>query len=189
MSDLKRIMLAGEGGQGVQSVAMILSEASYKAGKQVMYIPNFGVEQRGGVSVAFMQISSEDPIGSPKFDDADIIVALSDRAVRRVQDFVNPNTIYVYDSAISDEARKDLPKEDEVAKLVEISAHEIANTELHVRVFNVIIMGAVLGLTHMVPEEDIKAALEKKFAKKFEADPSLRDMNYTALRKGMELVG
>ena len=91
MSDLKRIMLAGEGGQGVQSVALILSEAAYKAGKQVMYIPNFGVEQRGGVSVAFMQISSE-VIGSPKFDDADIIVALSDRAVKRVQMYAKPNT-------------------------------------------------------------------------------------------------
>ncbi len=187
MSDLKRIMLAGEGGQGVQSVAMILSEASYKAGKQVMYIPNFGVEQRGGVSVAFMQISS-DVIGSPKFDNADIIVALSDRAVKRVQMFAKPNTIYVYDSAISEEARKDLPKEGEVAKLVEISAQEIANTELHVRVFNVIIMGAVLGLTDIVSIDAIKESLDKKFAKKFEANPALRDMNYTALIRGMELV-
>lgn len=187
MSDLKRIMLAGEGGQGVQSVAAILSEASYKAGKQVMYIPNFGVEQRGGVSVAFMQISS-DVIGSPKFDNADLIVALSDRAVRRVKIYVNPNTIYVYDSSISEEARKDLPKENEVAKLVEIPAHEIANTELHVRVFNVIIMGAVLGLTDMVSIDVIKEALEHKFAKKFEANPALRDMNYTALEKGMSLV-
>lgn len=187
MSDLKRIMLAGEGGQGVQSVAAILSEASYKAGKQVMYIPNFGVEQRGGVSVAFMQISS-DVIGSPKFDNADLIVALSDRAVSRVKMYANPNTIYVYDSGISEEARKNLPKEGEVAKLVEIPAHEIANTELHVRVFNVIIMGAVLGLTDMVSIDVIKEALEHKFAKKFEANPALRDMNYTALEKGMSLV-
>jgi 2-oxoglutarate ferredoxin oxidoreductase subunit gamma len=187
MSDLQRIMLAGEGGQGVQSVATILSEASYKAGKQVMYIPNFGVEQRGGVSVAFMQISSE-TIGSPKFDNADLIVALSDRAVDRVKMFAKPNTIYVYDSSISEEARKNLPKEGEVAELVEIPAHEIANTELHVRVFNVIIMGAVLGLTHMVSLDDVKAAIEHKFAKKFEANPDLREMNYTALEKGMSLV-
>ena len=92
MSGLKKIMLAGEGGQGVQSVAAILSEAAYAAGKEVMYIPNFGVEQRGGVSIAFMQISDE-VIGSPKFDDADIIVALSDRAIERVQMYVNPNTV------------------------------------------------------------------------------------------------
>ena len=46
-----KIVLAGEGGQGVQSIAKILVEAGYEAGKQVLYIPNFGVEQRGGVSV------------------------------------------------------------------------------------------------------------------------------------------
>lgn len=188
MSTLKRIMLAGEGGQGVQSVAAILSEASYAAGREVMYIPNFGVEQRGGVSIAFMQISDE-TIGSPKFDDADIIVALSDRAVKRVQMYVNPNTVYVYDANISAEARKDLPAADSVAKLVEIPAHRIANTELHVRVFNVIIMGAVLGLTEIVSVEDIKKALEKKFAAKFEANPDLRQMNFQALDKGISLVG
>ena len=187
MSDLKKIMLAGEGGQGVQSVAAILSEAAYQAGKDVMYIPNFGVEQRGGVSIAFMQISSE-TIGSPKFDDAEIIVALSDRAIERVKMYVNPNTVYVYDANIGAEARNHLPAADSVAKLVEIPAHKIANTELHVRVFNVIIMGAVLGLTDIVSVDVIKAALEKKFAAKFTADPSLRDMNYTALEKGLSLV-
>ena len=181
MSGLKKIMLAGEGGQGVQSVAAILSEAAYAAGKEVMYIPNFGVEQRGGVSIAFMQISDE-VIGSPKFDDADIIVALSDRAIERVQMYVNPNTVYVYDANISD-------AESDVAKLQEIAAHHIANTELHVRVFNVIIMGAVLGLTNIVSVDDVKKALDHKFQAKFEANPSLRDMNYTALEKGISLVG
>ena len=48
-----KIVLAGEGGQGVQSIAKILVEAGYEAGKQILYIPNFGVEQRGGVSIAF----------------------------------------------------------------------------------------------------------------------------------------
>lgn len=54
-----KIVLAGEGGQGVQSIAKILVEAGYEAGKQILYIPNFGVEQRGGVSIAFCQISDE----------------------------------------------------------------------------------------------------------------------------------
>ena len=54
-----KIVLAGEGGQGVQSIAKILVEAGYEAGKQILYIPNFGVEQRGGVSIAFCQIADE----------------------------------------------------------------------------------------------------------------------------------
>jgi hypothetical protein len=59
-----KIVLAGEGGHGVQSVAKILVEAAYEANKEVLYIPNFGVEQRGGVSIAFCQISDE-KIGEP----------------------------------------------------------------------------------------------------------------------------
>ena len=54
-----KIVLAGEGGQGVQSIAKILVEAGYEANKEILYIPNFGVEQRGGVSVAFCQIGDE----------------------------------------------------------------------------------------------------------------------------------
>ena len=54
-----RIVLAGEGGQGVQSIAKILVEAGYEAGKEILYIPNFGVEQRGGVSIAFCQVADE----------------------------------------------------------------------------------------------------------------------------------
>jgi 2-oxoglutarate ferredoxin oxidoreductase subunit gamma len=54
-----KIALAGEGGQGVQSVAMILTEAAALEGKEILYIPNFGVEQRGGVSIAFVQIGDE----------------------------------------------------------------------------------------------------------------------------------
>lgn len=53
MEDTVKIALAGEGGQGVQSVAGIMVEAANDSGREALYIPNFGVEQRGGVSVAY----------------------------------------------------------------------------------------------------------------------------------------
>ena len=71
---LVRVALAGEGGQGVQSVAEILAEAAYNENKQAIYIPNFGLEQRGGVSIAFIQVSDE-RIGAPKFNKADVVIA------------------------------------------------------------------------------------------------------------------
>ena len=72
---LVRVALAGEGGQGVQSVAEILAEAAYNENKQAIYIPNFGLEQRGGVSIAFIQVSDE-RIGAPKFNKADVVIAM-----------------------------------------------------------------------------------------------------------------
>ena len=77
---ITKIAIAGEGGQGVQMIAEILAEAANQMGKNAIYIPNFGVEQRGGVSIAFVQIS-DGPIGAPKFVEADILIPVSPRAV------------------------------------------------------------------------------------------------------------
>lgn len=184
MGKATKIILAGEGGQGVQSVAEIIAESANEEGREALYIPNFGVEQRGGVSVAYLQISDE-AIGSPKFQTADIVVALSDRAVYRTQKYVGPETVYVYDSGIEgiDDA---LPTN--AKKVLGIPAIEVAKKELHPRVFNIIIMGAVIKATEVVSEERARAAIEKKLGYKFEKNPKLRELNFTAIARGMELV-
>lgn len=184
MGKAVKIALAGEGGQGVQSVAMILTEAAAMEGKEILYIPNFGVEQRGGVSIAFVQIGDE-KIGAPKFKTGDIVVALSDRAVRRVSMHVGPQTVFIYDAGIKG-VEDDLPKN--AKRILAIPALETANKELHPRVFNVLIMGAVIGATHVVSLEKAKEAIEKKLGYKFEQDPKLREMNFKALERGYEMV-
>ena len=77
-NNLKRILVAGEGGQGVQAIASIIAKVAHGLNKKVVHLPNFGVEQRGGVSLAFIQISDEE-ISFPKFQDADIAVILAER--------------------------------------------------------------------------------------------------------------
>ncbi|MDS1030487.1 2-oxoacid:acceptor oxidoreductase family protein [Bacillota bacterium LX-D] len=184
MSKYVKIALAGEGGQGVQSVAAIITEAAYDDGYEALYIPNFGVEQRGGVSVAYVQIS-DTAIGSPKFKTADIVIALSDRAVRRTTRYVGPQTVFVYDDNIRN-IENDLPQN--AAKVLPIPALKIAKQELHPRVFNIVIMGAVIAATRVVDLDKAKAAIEKKLGYKFEQYPELREMNFKALERGFELV-
>lgn len=181
---LIRVALAGEGGQGVQSVAEILAEAAYNSGKQTIYIPNFGLEQRGGVSIAFIQVSDK-RIGAPKFFKADIVVALSERAVERTTVYSDKNTIFVYDSGFN------VPEESlpgEAKRIIGIPALETANRDLHSRVFNIIIMGAVIGLSGIVTFEAAQEALEHKLAYKFEKNPDLRELNIKALKTGKELA-
>lgn len=96
---ITRIAIAGEGGQGVQMIAEILAEAANQMGKNAIYIPNFGVEQRGGVSIAFVQIS-DGPIGAPKFVEADILIPVSPRAVERTTMHAGEDTIYIYDDSL-----------------------------------------------------------------------------------------
>lgn len=211
-----KIVLAGEGGQGVQAIANILAEAADAEGKEAIYIPNFGVEQRGGVSIAYVQID-KNKIGSPKFPKADIVIALSGRAITRTARYVDGRTTFVYDSSTvasaeireeaigiqgveadprsqrrteviddSKESNIELPKN--AGNIVGIPANDIAKNELHPRVFNIMILGAVLKATGVVSVEQVKAAIEDKLGDKFEKNPELRDLNYRALEKGMSLV-
>lgn len=212
-----RMVLAGEGGQGVQVIANILAESANAEGKEVIYIPNFGVEQRGGVSIAFVQID-DNPIGSPKFPKADIVVALSNRAVDRTRQYVDERTTFIYDNslvsaaeiaeeaigiqaneadprgqrptaAIDDDKKQvqvQLPTS--AANTIGIPANDIAKSELHPRVFNIIILGALFKATEVVPLARIKESIEEKLGAKFEHNPALRDLNYKALAKGMSLV-
>ncbi|MFZ3100827.1 MAG: 2-oxoacid:acceptor oxidoreductase family protein [Desulfitobacteriaceae bacterium] len=184
MAKVVKIALAGEGGQGVQSVAQIMTNAANDEGKEALYIPNFGVEQRGGVSIAFCQISDE-RIGAPKFEIGDIVIALSDRAVVRTQQYVGPKTIFIYDASIEG-IEESLPTNG--AKVLAIPALRISKEELHPRVFNVVILGATLEATGVLSLDDAKKALEKKLGYKFEQNPKLREQNYKALERGAELV-
>jgi len=181
---LVRVALAGEGGQGVQSIAEIMAEAAYENNQQAIYIPNFGLEQRGGVSIAFIQVSDK-RIGAPKFFKADVVVALSERAVARTLSYSGPETVYVYDSSFK-LGPEELPKV--ARKIVCIPAIETANKELHPRVFNIIIMGFVIGVSGLVSFEAAKAALEHKLGDKFQKNPNLRDLNFQALEIGRQMA-
>lgn len=234
MAKVVKIALAGEGGQGVQSIAEILAEAANDEGKNALYIPNFGVEQRGGVSIAYVQIS-DGAIGAPKFQKADILIPLSPRSVKRTQMYAGKDTIYVYDNSLIQEAEvgdnivgmqyfdvtppcptaaepnEDLPADmiagepktcsftkagpgvdpkdiPEVKKVIAIPANDIAKNEMHPRVFNMIILGAVIAATEVLPLDTIKKALETKLGDKFQANPELRTMNFNALDRGYNLI-
>ena len=181
---LIRIALAGEGGQGVQSVAEILAEAAYNENKQTIYIPNFGIEQRGGVSIAFIQFSAT-RIGAPKFHKADVVIALSARSVARTAIYSDNNTLFVYDCGFAPDPQ-DFPQE--VKRLIGLPAVQTANMELHPRVFNIIIMGAVIGLTNVVSFASAQDALEKTFAYQFEKNQDLKELNIRALEIGKKMA-
>lgn len=234
MAKVVKVAIAGEGGQGVQSIAEILAEAANEEGKNALYIPNFGVEQRGGVSIAYVQISDGE-IGFPKFQKADILIPVSPRAVKRTTMYAGKDTVYIYDNSLiqegevndnivglqyfdvtppcptADHPNNDQPQDmiagepktcaftkpgpgvdpgdiPEVKKVLAIPANDIAKNELHPRVFNIIILGAVIAATEVLPMDAIKKALETKLGDKFKKNPALRDMNFKALERGYQLI-
>lgn len=200
MKDLK-LLIAGEGGQGVQTIAQLLAETAALEGEYVTYIPNFGVEQRGGVSLAFVQISQNRQIEYPKFSKADILVVLCDRAIPRTKQYLGLNTIFVYDSSQVSPSSLPIRKCDpsdhncpfpymacNFNKLFALPAFELSKKELDEKVFNVMILGAVLAISHVVKFRDVESVLDKKLEAKFKKNPKLKTLNEKALKIGINSI-
>lgn len=83
---LIKILLAGDGGQGIQLISDLLTQASFANGFFVSQIPNYGLEQRGGVSLSFLIISDQE-ISYPKFTKPDILLIMSEQARKRMGKF------------------------------------------------------------------------------------------------------
>jgi len=179
----KRILIAGEGGQGVQTIAKILSLAAYEAGKKVAYLPNFGVEQRGGVSLSFVQFSSEE-IPYPKFQEADIAVILAHRAVPRIAKHIGPRTVIMFDNSIINESEIAQFKVEKIA----VPASFIAKNRLIPRVFNVIILGAISEEIKIFEMKIVKKVLLKFLSAKIKQKNELKNFNLAALDIGHRTV-
>ncbi len=102
-----RLVISGEGGQGIQTIAKVISRACFDSGLFCSFLPSFGVEQRGTPSVAFLTISDQ-KILQPTFDVADLVMILSERAIKPILKYINPNTTIIFDSSTI--SKESLPK-------------------------------------------------------------------------------
>lgn len=153
-----KILLAGEGGQGVQLAAEILAKSAFVEGQSATLIPNFGVEQRGGVSLAFVIIGGR--ILYPKFDQAEVAAILCDRARERAKPILGPKTKMIYGPAVTGQLKPSLPA----------------------KVWNIFVLKKIIDLTKIVKKETIQKVLQEKLKTQMATDPSLRRANLEALK-------
>lgn len=178
-----KIIICGEGGQGALSVAEIIARAAYRQGKKALAMPFFSTEKRGGVAMAFTQISDE-PIPYPRFEKADLWVALSQRSVDRIAAWLKPETKVIVNSFLVRDLSALAGHE-----VHEIDAVTIANTEVgNPRTFNTVIMGAMVGLIPGISRESFTVALAEHFADKYASRPELKDQNEKAFGIGFGLT-
>jgi 2-oxoglutarate ferredoxin oxidoreductase subunit gamma len=153
-----KILLAGEGGQGVQLAAEILAKSAFLENQGASLIPNFGVEQRGGVSLAFVIIGKQ--IFYPKFNQAEVAAIFCDRAKNRVKGLLGPQTKIIYGPAVTGQPPNPLPS----------------------KVWNIVVLKKIIDLTKIVKKETVWQVLQEKLRTGITADPSLRQANWEALQ-------
>lgn len=172
------LLIAGFGGQGVLSMGMTLAYAGMEAGKQISWMPSYGPEMRGGTANCIV-IVSDGRISSPIITRFDSVIVLNQPSMEKFEQAVKPGGLLMYESTniLTPPTRTDV-------RVLPIPASEEASKLQNQRIMNMIVLGAFLGVTHVVELDAVMQALRKVLPDRYH---KLLPLNEQALRRGMEL--
>ena len=148
------LKLAGAGGDGAQTAAMLVARAAINEGFDATHIPSYGPESRGGTSYADVHVA-EDEVLSPASPHPHVLVAFNAPSLAKFAPDVLPGGTVVYDSSVI----HDVPKVGESVKVHGVPFTEIAVDLGKAMVKNVVALGALCEATGIFPEETFRTAI------------------------------
>jgi len=170
------IRIAGFGGQGVVLAGVLLGTAAAVAdGRRAVQTQSYGAAARGGGARSEVVISDE-PIIYPRVTRPDIMVAMSEEAMKKYGLDVRPGGLLIIDSDLV----KDVNRDD--VRLVGVPASNLATQELgRTIVANIVMLGVLVAKTGVVSPAGMEAAIRDN------VPPKTIDLNLKAFRKGLEI--
>lgn len=157
----KRIVFAGFGGQGILMMGQILAYGAMLEGKEVTFMPSYGPEMRGGTANCTVVIS-DTPIASPITSHIDILVAMNGSSLEKFQDSVVPGgTIFVNSGMVTGKIER------QDVEAVYVNGMKMANDLFqNEKVANVVLLGAVLHETQLIPLDHMESVFKKTLKSK-----------------------
>ena len=170
------VQFAGFGGQGIMLMGQILAQAAMQAGFEVVWIPSYGPEMRGGTAYCTVVISDR-PIGSPIIRNPKHLVAMNRPSLEKFAPTVKPNgVVFINSSIISIDAGRD------DVDVLKVPIVEIAKDLGNVKAANIIALAAFVARSKIVDFNLLKDSVKAKFARKEKLIP----LNMKALDAGKE---
>jgi len=173
------LKLAGAGGDGAQTAALLITRMAINEGLDSTHIPSYGPESRGGTSYADVHIAREEVL-SPASPTPNILIAFNAPSLAKFAPTVAPGGTILYDSSVI----LDPPSIDGTTRMFGVPFTEIANGIGKRVVKNVVALGALQAVTELFPEETFLDAIRQALAAKCAMIP----MNEEAFRWGQKAV-
>jgi 2-oxoisovalerate ferredoxin oxidoreductase beta subunit len=92
------VKLAGAGGDGAQTAAMLITRAAINEGFDSTHIPSYGPESRGGTSYADVHVARTEVL-APAAPDPHVLVAFNAPSLARFGPMVRAGGLVLYDSS------------------------------------------------------------------------------------------
>ncbi|MCU0561500.1 MAG: 2-oxoacid:acceptor oxidoreductase family protein [Desulfobacterales bacterium] len=168
------VQFAGFGGQGVMLMGQILAQAAMDEGREVVWIPSYGPEMRGGTAYCTVVISDQ-PIGSPIIRNPRHLVAMNRPSLEKFSPTVKAGGVVFVNSSIIPigAGRSDVDE-------LRVPIIEVAGELGNVKAANIVALAAFVARSRVVRFESLTHAVQKKFAEKAKLMP----LNLKALEAG-----
>jgi 2-oxoisovalerate ferredoxin oxidoreductase beta subunit len=171
------LKLAGAGGDGAQTAAMLLARAAIAEGFDATHIPSYGPESRGGTSFADVRLA-EDAVLSPDVAAPHVLVAFNAPSLARFGPSVLPGGVALYDST----AIREPPALAGSVRVIPVPCSEIAHELGQPKVKSAVALGALHAAVPLMPEETFLAAIRAALGGK----AALVAVNEEAFRRGVQ---
>ncbi|MBU3948850.1 2-oxoacid:acceptor oxidoreductase family protein [Desulfobacterium sp. N47] len=170
----REVMFAGFGGQGILFSAKILAEAAMEEGYEVVWIPSYGPEMRGGTAYCMVVISDK-PIASPIVGNPLHLVAMNRPSLEKFAPVVKPGGVIMINSSLIqiDSGRKDVDE-------IKVAVSDIAKDIGSMKAANIVALGAFVARSKIVDFEILKKCVKAEFSSKEKLIP----LNMQALESG-----
>ena len=184
------IILAGVGGQGILSIATVIGSAALEQGLHLKQAEVHGMSQRGGDVQSNLRLSS-DPIYSdliPK-GGADLIVSLEPMEALRYVPYLAPdgwiitNTTPLVNIPDYPQMEKVMEELGRFPQVVALDVDAIAKDLGSARAANMVLLGAMAAVLHILEPEKLREGIRRIFARKGDA---VVESNIKAFNAGLE---
>lgn len=153
------VIMSGFGGQGVLLIGDLLAYVAMREGRQVTWMPSYGVEMRGGAANCTVVISDK-KIGAPLSETPAALVAMSTPGLLKFQSRVRPGGLLVVNSSLAE--KKNIERQD--LEILDIPANEIAAADLgDPKNANMLVLGAFIARSKAVSFEATLESLNNGF--------------------------
>lgn len=150
------MIMAGFGGQGVLLAGTLLAYAAIHEGKNVSFLPSYGVEKRGGAALCTVVIAEGD-VGSPVIGRPSVGIFLNQTSFDKYAPLLKSGALCFVNTSLVDITgfcRTDI-------ELIPLAMNSIAMEIGDARLVNMVAMGAYVARTGAVSMDSLQEALKE----------------------------
>ncbi|RKY31507.1 MAG: 2-oxoacid:ferredoxin oxidoreductase subunit gamma [Candidatus Omnitrophota bacterium] len=151
---VERIIIAGEGGQGIMLLGKVLAEAALREDKYTTWIPSYGAEVRGGAAYC-MVIISDSEISSPYIDKADSLIVMNNPSFEKFKSRLKDKGLLIVNTTLVNKAI-----EGKNINICKAPFTYLAMKLGNLKVANMIALGCYLAQKNILNKNTVLAAIK-----------------------------